>query len=107
MTPDPALVAFDALIQFVHADDSPRKAVLTGRAAARYKETIVRLAYLTQRRPGSGQALFGLRSCAGILPVGCASAASFRPSRRIWLGLKFSTRRSVMMIGSPVWGFRP
>ena len=42
----------DALIQFVHADDSPRKAVLTGRAAARYKETIVRLAYLTQRRPG-------------------------------------------------------
>ncbi|MEU4198008.1 FAD-dependent oxidoreductase [Kribbella sp. NPDC026611] len=42
----------DALIQFVHADDSRRKTVLTGRAAARYKETIIRLAYLTQRRPG-------------------------------------------------------
>lgn len=42
----------DALIQFVHADDSPRKSVLTGRAAARYKETIVRGAYLAQRYPG-------------------------------------------------------
>lgn len=42
----------DALIQFVHADDSPRKTVLTGRAAVRYKETIVRSAYLAQRYPG-------------------------------------------------------
>jgi NADH dehydrogenase len=42
----------DALIQFVRADDSPHKAVLTGRTAARYKETIVRLAFLTQRHPG-------------------------------------------------------
>ncbi|MGW7680113.1 NAD(P)/FAD-dependent oxidoreductase [Kribbella sp. NPDC054772] len=41
----------DALIQFVHSDDSPRNAVLTGRAAARYKETIVRSAYLAQRHP--------------------------------------------------------
>jgi NADH:ubiquinone reductase (H+-translocating) len=41
----------DALIQFVRADDSPVNAVLTGRAAARYKETIVRSAYQVQRHP--------------------------------------------------------
>lgn len=41
----------DALIQFVRADDSPVEAVLTGRAAAKYKETIVRGAYLAQRHP--------------------------------------------------------
>jgi NADH dehydrogenase FAD-containing subunit len=41
----------DALIQFVHADDSPREAILTGRTAVRYKETIVRSAYLAQRHP--------------------------------------------------------
>ena len=32
----------DGVIQFVHADDSPRNGVLTGRAAALLKETIVR-----------------------------------------------------------------
>lgn len=32
----------DGVIQFVHADDSPRNGVLTGRAAALVKETIVR-----------------------------------------------------------------
>jgi NADH dehydrogenase FAD-containing subunit len=42
----------DALIQFVHADDSPREAVLTGRAAVVYKEAIVRGAFLAQRHPG-------------------------------------------------------
>ncbi|HEY3560692.1 MAG TPA: FAD-dependent oxidoreductase [Kribbella sp.] len=41
----------DALIQFVRGDDSPRGAVLTGRAGARYKEAIVRSAYLAQRHP--------------------------------------------------------
>ena len=41
----------DALIQFVRGDDSPRDAVLTGRAGARYKEAIVRSAYLAQRHP--------------------------------------------------------
>ncbi|MEV5573453.1 FAD-dependent oxidoreductase [Spirillospora sp. NPDC052269] len=30
----------DALIQFVRADDTPRRFILTGRAAARYKETV-------------------------------------------------------------------
>ncbi|WP_306369295.1 NAD(P)/FAD-dependent oxidoreductase [Nocardiopsis sp. CC223A] len=44
----------DGLIQFVRADDSPGRVVLTGRPAARYKEMIVASAYggLT----GSGQA---------------------------------------------------
>ena len=32
----------DGLIQFVHSDDSPHKSVLTGRAAARCKELVVR-----------------------------------------------------------------
>ncbi|MGO4613698.1 hypothetical protein AB4305_05205 [Nocardia sp. 2YAB30] len=32
----------DALLQFLHADDSPRRTVLTGRIAARVKEGIVR-----------------------------------------------------------------
>ncbi|MFC4000881.1 NAD(P)/FAD-dependent oxidoreductase [Prauserella oleivorans] len=32
----------DGLIQFVAADDSPHRMVLTGRAAARYKEAVVR-----------------------------------------------------------------
>jgi hypothetical protein len=41
----------DALIQFVRPDDSPVEAILTGRAAARYKEAIVRGAYLAQRHP--------------------------------------------------------
>jgi NADH:ubiquinone reductase (H+-translocating) len=41
----------DALIQFVHEDDSPREAVLTGRFAALYKEFVVRFALRTQRHP--------------------------------------------------------
>jgi NADH dehydrogenase FAD-containing subunit len=41
----------DGLIQFVHADDSPREAVLTGRFAALYKEIIVRGALQVQRHP--------------------------------------------------------
>ncbi|HEY7596421.1 MAG TPA: FAD-dependent oxidoreductase [Actinophytocola sp.] len=41
----------DGLIQFVHADDSPREAVLTGRPAALYKELVVRSALLVQRHP--------------------------------------------------------
>jgi NADH dehydrogenase len=41
----------DGLIQFVHADDSPREAVLTGRLAALYKEFVVRIALQIQRHP--------------------------------------------------------
>ncbi|MCI2422410.1 FAD-dependent oxidoreductase [Saccharopolyspora sp. K220] len=41
----------DALVQFVHADDSPREAVLTGRKAALYKEAIVRGTVLFERHP--------------------------------------------------------
>ncbi|MBB5157979.1 NAD(P)/FAD-dependent oxidoreductase [Saccharopolyspora phatthalungensis] len=41
----------DALIQFVHADDSPRESVLTGRKAALYKEAIVRGTVLFERHP--------------------------------------------------------
>lgn len=41
----------DGLIQFVHADDSPRDTVLTGRLAALYKEIIVRGAVSIQRHP--------------------------------------------------------
>ncbi|QFU90846.1 NAD(P)/FAD-dependent oxidoreductase [Amycolatopsis sp. YIM 10] len=42
----------DGLIQFVRADDSPIERVLTGRAAALYKETVVRATILGARRPG-------------------------------------------------------
>lgn len=41
----------DGLVQFSHADDTPREAVLTGRMAALYKEMIVRGATLFQRHP--------------------------------------------------------
>ncbi|WP_028934003.1 NAD(P)/FAD-dependent oxidoreductase [Pseudonocardia spinosispora] len=41
----------DGLIQFVHADDSPREGVITGRFAALYKETVVRATILFQRHP--------------------------------------------------------
>ncbi|GAB3467993.1 NAD(P)/FAD-dependent oxidoreductase [Actinophytocola sediminis] len=41
----------DGLIQFVHRDDSPREAVLTGRLAAFYKEVVVRGALQIQRHP--------------------------------------------------------
>jgi NADH dehydrogenase FAD-containing subunit len=41
----------DGLIQFVHSDDSPREAVLTGRLAALYKEAIVRGTILFERHP--------------------------------------------------------
>lgn len=39
----------DGLIQFVHRDDSPHERVLTGRAAARAKELVVRGALLATR----------------------------------------------------------
>ncbi|SEG08884.1 NADH dehydrogenase, FAD-containing subunit [Saccharopolyspora kobensis] len=41
----------DALVQFVHADDTPREAVLTGRKAALYKEVIVRSTIIFERHP--------------------------------------------------------
>ncbi|MBB4905249.1 NAD(P)/FAD-dependent oxidoreductase [Actinophytocola algeriensis] len=41
----------DALVQFVDRYDRPKESVLTGRLAARYKETIVRSAYQAQRHP--------------------------------------------------------
>lgn len=41
----------DALVQFVHADDTPREAVLTGRKAALYKEAIVRGTIIFERHP--------------------------------------------------------
>jgi len=45
----------DGLIQFLHHDDSPRKAILTGRLAARYKELIVgnvtQALYIEKRLP--------------------------------------------------------
>lgn len=42
----------DALVQFVRADDSPLGAVLTGRAAVAYKESICRLAVWMAAHPG-------------------------------------------------------
>lgn len=42
----------DGLIQIVDADDRPREAVLTGRAAATAKELVVRGALWTSRHPG-------------------------------------------------------
>jgi NADH dehydrogenase FAD-containing subunit len=41
----------DGLIQFVRQDDSPVERVLTGRAAARYKELVVRATVLFERHP--------------------------------------------------------
>ncbi|MGB3441037.1 MAG: FAD-dependent oxidoreductase [Actinophytocola sp.] len=41
----------DGLVQFVNADDEPKEAVLTGRVAALYKETVVRAALQVQRHP--------------------------------------------------------
>jgi NADH dehydrogenase FAD-containing subunit len=41
----------DGLIQFVHADDSPKDKVLTGRWAARYKELVVKTTILFERHP--------------------------------------------------------
>ncbi|GAA4616031.1 NAD(P)/FAD-dependent oxidoreductase [Saccharopolyspora hordei] len=41
----------DGLVQFVHTDDSPRGAVLTGRLAALYKEAIVRGTIAVERHP--------------------------------------------------------
>jgi NADH:ubiquinone reductase (H+-translocating) len=41
----------DGLIQFVNRYDEPREAVLTGRLAALYKETVVRTAFQVQRHP--------------------------------------------------------
>lgn len=41
----------DGLIQFVHADDSPKESVLTGRAAAFYKELVCRATIAFERHP--------------------------------------------------------
>lgn len=41
----------DGLIQFVREDDSPREAILTGRAAALYKEAIVRGTVVFENHP--------------------------------------------------------
>ncbi|GAA2662698.1 MULTISPECIES: NAD(P)/FAD-dependent oxidoreductase [Actinosynnema] len=41
----------DAVLQFVHADDTPRDVVLTGRAAALAKEMIIKYTVAFQRRP--------------------------------------------------------
>jgi NADH dehydrogenase FAD-containing subunit len=41
----------DGLIQFVRADDTPVEAILTGRPAALYKETIVRSTIIAERHP--------------------------------------------------------
>jgi hypothetical protein len=41
----------DGLIQFVDRFDRPKEAVLTGRAAALYKELVVRGAFYAERRP--------------------------------------------------------
>ncbi|CAL9359158.1 NADH dehydrogenase-like protein YjlD [Nocardiopsis dassonvillei] len=58
----------DGLIQFVRADDSPGRSILTGRLAARYKEMIVASAYGGLRGPGGqGQAagyLWAVRAAA-------------------------------------------
>lgn len=48
----------DAVVQFTHGDDSPRRFFLTGRAAVRYKETVTAAPWPTYRRmkrlPASG-----------------------------------------------------
>ncbi|MGV9374791.1 NAD(P)/FAD-dependent oxidoreductase [Nonomuraea sp. NPDC003707] len=48
----------DAVVQFTHPDDSPRRAYLTGRTAARYKETVTASPWPTYGRmkklPASG-----------------------------------------------------
>ncbi|WP_447003851.1 NAD(P)/FAD-dependent oxidoreductase [Saccharothrix isguenensis] len=41
----------DGLIQFVHADDSPKERVVTGRAAAFYKELVCRGTIVFERHP--------------------------------------------------------
>lgn len=42
----------DAVVQFVHADDRPKNAALTGRAAVRYKEAVNRFAATIIRHGG-------------------------------------------------------
>ncbi|MFC6082974.1 NAD(P)/FAD-dependent oxidoreductase [Sphaerisporangium aureirubrum] len=41
----------DGIVQFVHTDDTPRRAAITGRAAARYKEAIVKGTIYGLRHP--------------------------------------------------------
>jgi hypothetical protein len=41
----------DGLIQFVNRYDEPVEKVLTGRLAALYKESVLRIAYQVQRHP--------------------------------------------------------
>jgi len=47
-----SLGRYDGVTQFTHADDSPRNVVLTGRAAARFKEFITRSTVAVLRHPG-------------------------------------------------------
>ncbi|MGH3914105.1 MAG: NAD(P)/FAD-dependent oxidoreductase, partial [Pseudonocardiaceae bacterium] len=42
----------DGITQFTHADDSPRRAILTGPVAARFKEIITRSTVTVMRHPG-------------------------------------------------------
>ncbi|ATW50500.1 NAD(P)/FAD-dependent oxidoreductase [Streptomyces peucetius] len=44
----------DGVVQFTHADDRPRRFVLTGRAAAAFKEAVVRSTVRSGRRGESG-----------------------------------------------------
>ncbi|MGQ0772957.1 MAG: FAD-dependent oxidoreductase [Pseudonocardiales bacterium] len=47
-----SLGRYDGITQFTHADDSPRGVVLTGRAAARFKEIITRSTIAVLRHTG-------------------------------------------------------
>lgn len=47
-----SLGRYDGITQFTRADDSPRNMVLTGRAAARFKEFITRSTIAVLRHPG-------------------------------------------------------
>ncbi|WP_371476959.1 NAD(P)/FAD-dependent oxidoreductase [Kitasatospora sp. NBC_00315] len=53
-----SLGRYDAVVQFTHPDDSPRRLYLTGRTAARYKETVTASPWPTygrmKRMPASG-----------------------------------------------------
>jgi NADH dehydrogenase FAD-containing subunit len=47
----------DGLVQFVHSDDSPRERIISGRAAAWFKESVCRYTTVSlaieRRRPGT------------------------------------------------------
>lgn len=54
----------DGVVQFTHADDSPRRFVLTGRAAAAFKETVVRSTVRKSRGEYWGE-YWGGTTCSG------------------------------------------